>query len=150
MHFPQIFTTLVALSTYAFASVTVPSIHDLKDTHRVHQVAGGKRLPAPVLYANALVKYGKPVPTNLRIAASAALAATPAATSSSSSSTKAASSSTTPASSSTKVSTTVSTTREVASVTATNRASDIQYLINVTVGGSQLLLNLDTGSSDCG
>lgn len=118
MRFSSSLLLLAALESLVEASATVPKLADLKRTNRVHQVAAGKKPHGAVAYANALKKYGKAVPARVLAASGAAVAAA------------------------------ATTTYQTAKVSATDLPFDRQYLINVTVGSTKMLLNLDTGSSD--
>lgn len=130
MHFSTIpvLATLLSLATALPQSPDqgtteippVPSnVIQLRAHNRVQQVAYGTQLPGPEALSLAFAKYGKtPIATAVNLAAAKT------------------------------VSGYATTTGESTSVQATPGANDIQYLVNMTIGKANMVMNLDTGSSD--
>lgn len=97
----------------------VPSnVNQLRANNRVTQVAAGTQLSGPEALSLAFAKYGK---TPIATAVNVAQK------------TKTAS---------------ATATQQSTSVQATPGPNDIQYLINMTIGKANMVMNLDTGSSD--
>lgn len=97
------------------------NIVQLRKTNRIAQVPGGPKPPGPVALSAVYAKYNKTMPTPVISAAVLAkVSATRTATAS----------------------------LQSGSVVATNTPNDELYLVPVTVGKAQMMLDIDTGSSD--
>jgi len=98
-----------------------PNVNQLRANNRVQQVAAGTQLPGPQALSAAFAKYGKtPIATAVNLAAKKTTTAAGYATA----------------------------TQQSTSVQATPGPNDIQYLVNMTIGRANMIMNLDTGSSD--
>ena len=97
-----------------------PNVNQLRANNRVQQIAHGTQVSGPEALSSAFAKYGKtPIATAVNVAAK-------------------------------KTTTTAraTATKQSASVQATPGPNDIQYLVNMTIGKANMVMNLDTGSSD--
>jgi hypothetical protein len=127
----MLFTTLALSTLVTLASAQSPispsnatdatsnNIVQLRKTNRIAQVPGGPKPPGPVALSAVYAKYNKTIPTPVISAAVLA-----------------------------KVSATRTATLQSGSVVATNTPNDELYLVPVTVGKTQMMLDIDTGSSD--
>lgn len=104
----------------AAAPPTNLNINQLRASNRVSQAPAGTQVPGPVALANAYAKYGKTAPANVLSAAIDAK----------------------------KTTSTATATVQSGAVSATPIQNDQLYLVPVTVGKTQMMLDLDTGSSD--